>query len=113
MIGSKRKSSKFIAKLKKRKNQEDDAELGNDLDDDVPKYTANKEDEDDDDDDDETKEVDSDDETINSKFRRGMGLPSDLDLEYNTEEGTEEDVESDGEWNVMGAALEREFLEGD
>lgn len=54
-----------------------------------------------------------DDETLNTKFRRGEALPSDLDLDYNTEEGTEEDQESDGEWNEMGAALEREFLEGD
>ena len=63
-----------------------------------------------DDEDDNENEQDSDDETINDKFRRGEGLPSDLDIDYNSEEGSEEDRESDGEWNVMGAALEREFL---
>lgn len=63
------------------------------------------------DDDDDEEEEDSDNETIKDKFRRGEGLPSDLDFEYNTEEGSEEERESDGEWNVMGAALEREFLE--
>lgn len=63
-------------------------------------------------DEDEKKKSDTDDESINAKFRRGEELPSDLDIEYNTE-GTEEEQESDGEWNVMGAALEREFLEGE
>lgn len=64
-----------------------------------------------DDEDDIENEQDSDDETINVKFRRGEGLPSDLDIDYNSEEGSEEDQESDGEWSVMSAALEREFLE--
>lgn len=71
--------------------------------------------EDDDDDDDDEKDEDTeDDETISSKFRRGEDLPSDLDIDYNTEENSDEDPGgSDGELNLMGAALEREFLESD
>lgn len=38
-------------------------------------------------------------------------MPSDLDLGSNSG-GSEEDdkCDDDGEWNMMGAALEREFL---
>lgn len=50
--------------------------------------------------------------SINAKFRRG----EDLDLESNDSSAETErsndnnDDEDDGEWNMMGAALEREFL---
>lgn len=79
---------------------------------------------------------DDDDETPSAKFRRGRNssycyseilydgheinlllsslgenLPSDLELGSNSE-GSEDpiDEEDDGDWNMMGAALEREFL---
>lgn len=61
-------------------------------------------------------EEDSDvEEGISEKFRRGAELPSDLELTDNNSDGSEEppDEISDGDWNMMGAALEREFLEGD
>uniref|UniRef100_A0A336LUZ3 RNA polymerase II subunit A C-terminal domain phosphatase n=1 Tax=Culicoides sonorensis TaxID=179676 RepID=A0A336LUZ3_CULSO len=54
-----------------------------------------------------------DDEMPSEKFRRGEDLPSDLDVENDSSsKGSEEppsDVD-DGDWNMMGAALEREFL---
>lgn len=38
-------------------------------------------------------------------------MPSDLDLGSNSADGSEDEkCEDDGEWNMMGAALEREFL---
>lgn len=43
-------------------------------------------------------------------FSSGGDLPSDLDLGSNSADGSEEDKCEDGEWNMMGAALEREFL---
>lgn len=50
------------------------------------------------------------------KFRRGEPLPSDLDLGDDSQDtpGSDEGVDDvdDGEWNMMGAALEREFLSG-
>lgn len=62
-------------------------------------------------------ESDGDEETDDmpsTKFRRGEALPSDLDLGENESEsqGSEEppDETDDGDWNMMGAALEREFL---
>lgn len=61
-------------------------------------------------------EEDSDqEEAISDKFRRGAELPSDLELTDNNSDGSEEppDEISDGDWNMMGAALEREFLEGE
>lgn len=79
---------------------------------DINKTIENEDDEEDDEDEKEGEDSD-DDDTINTRFRRGEKLPSDLDIDYNTEDGTEEERESDGEWNVMGAALEREFLEGE
>lgn len=50
-----------------------------------------------------------------TKFRRGEALPSDLDLGENESAdspGSEDppDEIDDGDWNMMGAALEREFL---
>lgn len=53
-----------------------------------------------------------DDEMPSEKFRRGEGLPSDLDCESESSKGSEEPIDDvdDGEWNMMGAALEREFL---
>ncbi|XP_055603521.1 RNA polymerase II subunit A C-terminal domain phosphatase isoform X2 [Uranotaenia lowii] len=52
-----------------------------------------------------------DDESPSAKFRRGGNLPSDLDMGSNTE-GSEDPIDDvdDGDWNMMGAALEREFL---
>lgn len=55
-----------------------------------------------------------------AKFRRGEELPSDLDVdspegeESASNDGSDEppDEVDDGEWNMMGAALEREFLSG-
>uniref|UniRef100_A0A182YFK7 RNA polymerase II subunit A C-terminal domain phosphatase n=1 Tax=Anopheles stephensi TaxID=30069 RepID=A0A182YFK7_ANOST len=51
------------------------------------------------------------DESPSAKFRRGGDLPSDLDMGSNSE-GSEEPIDDvdDGDWNMMGAALEREFL---
>lgn len=53
------------------------------------------------------------DEFPSTKFRRGEMLDSDLDFgqDSNSEKSEEamDDVD-DGEWNMMGAALEREFL---
>lgn len=51
------------------------------------------------------------DEMPSTKFRRGEHLPSDLDLGSESNDGSEaQDTEDDGDWNMMGAALEREFL---
>ncbi|XP_053664624.1 RNA polymerase II subunit A C-terminal domain phosphatase [Anopheles marshallii] len=54
---------------------------------------------------------DDEDESPSAKFRRGEDLPSDLDMGSNSEGSNEpiDDVD-DGDWNMMGAALEREFL---
>uniref|UniRef100_A0A182T9D6 RNA polymerase II subunit A C-terminal domain phosphatase n=1 Tax=Anopheles maculatus TaxID=74869 RepID=A0A182T9D6_9DIPT len=54
---------------------------------------------------------DDEDESPSAKFRRGGDLPSDLDMGSNSE-GSEEPIDDvdDGDWNMMGAALEREFL---
>ncbi|XP_058054438.1 RNA polymerase II subunit A C-terminal domain phosphatase [Anopheles bellator] len=54
---------------------------------------------------------DDDDESPSARFRRGGDLPSDLDMGSNSEGSNEpiDDVD-DGDWNMMGAALEREFL---
>ncbi|XP_043468210.1 RNA polymerase II subunit A C-terminal domain phosphatase [Leptopilina heterotoma] len=69
-------------------------------------------------DDDESKENsqqddDEDDDPI-VRFRRGEGLPDDLDLGDISEDSVEiddtEDYEDEREWNAMGEALEREFL---
>uniref|UniRef100_A0A1B6L9H7 RNA polymerase II subunit A C-terminal domain phosphatase n=1 Tax=Graphocephala atropunctata TaxID=36148 RepID=A0A1B6L9H7_9HEMI len=56
----------------------------------------------------------SDNESLGDKFRRGGELPSDVELNDDSV-GSEEppDEISDGDWNMMGAALEREFLEGE
>lgn len=37
-------------------------------------------------------------------------MPSDLDLGSNSAGSDDDKCEDDGEWNMMGAALEREFL---
>lgn len=56
------------------------------------------------------------DEFPSTRFRRGEMLESDLDFgqDSNSEKSEEpmDDVD-DGEWNMMGAALEREFLSND
>uniref|UniRef100_A0AAG5D5R0 RNA polymerase II subunit A C-terminal domain phosphatase n=1 Tax=Anopheles atroparvus TaxID=41427 RepID=A0AAG5D5R0_ANOAO len=54
---------------------------------------------------------DDEDESPSVKFRRGEDLPSDLDMGSNSE-GSDEPIDEadDGDWNMMGAALEREFL---
>uniref|UniRef100_A0A1B6DUE4 RNA polymerase II subunit A C-terminal domain phosphatase n=2 Tax=Clastoptera arizonana TaxID=38151 RepID=A0A1B6DUE4_9HEMI len=75
------------------------------------------------------KEINSDDEerneddteSINSRFRRGAGLPSDIEFGEGSDGGLDNslgsdeppDEISDQEWNMMGQTLEREFLEGD
>ncbi|GJQ76601.1 hypothetical protein Trydic_g15464 [Trypoxylus dichotomus] len=60
-----------------------------------------------------TEDVESSmDEFPSTKFRRGEKLDSDLDIGDSNSEGSldpPDDIE-DGEWNMMGAALEREFL---
>lgn len=42
----------------------------------------------------------------------GEKLPSDLEMGSDSDDGSHgnEDSGDDGEWNMMGAALEREFL---
>lgn len=60
-----------------------------------------------------TSNEDSDkDESPVEKFRRGEGLPSDLDLgsNENSNASSSDNSQDDGDWNMMGAALEREFL---
>lgn len=54
----------------------------------------------------------SDDEMPSTKFRRGGDLPSDLDMGSDNSVGSDGpiDEDDDGQWNMMGAALEREFL---
>lgn len=54
----------------------------------------------------------SDDESPVEKFRRGCDLPSDLDCDgdNSADSSNNDDLEDDGDWNMMGAALEREFL---
>ncbi|KAH8261273.1 hypothetical protein KR044_006260 [Drosophila immigrans] len=53
-----------------------------------------------------------DDEMPSAKFRRaGEELPSDLEMGSDSNsENNQDDEGDDGEWNMMGAALEREFL---
>lgn len=56
---------------------------------------------------------DTDDESPVDKFRRGCDLPSDLDMgdgDNSADSSNNDDFEDDGDWNMMGAALEREFL---
>lgn len=59
---------------------------------------------------------DTEDESLGDKFRRGGDLPSDLDMGSNDGSGDsvksddDNDDGDDGDWNMMGAALEREFL---
>jgi RNA polymerase II subunit A-like phosphatase len=49
-----------------------------------------------------------------TKFRRGEALPSDLELGDDDSCGSDEPIDEidDGDWTMMGAALEREFLSG-
>lgn len=59
------------------------------------------------------KNSESGDESPADKFRRGCDLPSDLDMgdgDNSADSSNNEDFEDDGDWNMMGAALEREFL---
>lgn len=62
------------------------------------------------------KSEDSEDESVAEKFRRGGDYPSDLEMASNDGSGdsansdNENDDGDDGDWNMMGAALEREFL---
>ncbi|XP_052839427.1 LOW QUALITY PROTEIN: RNA polymerase II subunit A C-terminal domain phosphatase [Drosophila gunungcola] len=62
------------------------------------------------DDKDEDAEADDDDEMPSAKFRRGEELPSDLEIGSDSNSEKDPEDEDDGEWNMMGAALEREFL---
>lgn len=46
-------------------------------------------------------------------FQKGGDLPSDLEMGSDSNDdsdGNNPDEEDDGDWNMMGAALEREFL---
>lgn len=46
-----------------------------------------------------------------ARFRRGCDLPSDLDMGSDCSQGSQDPIDDDdGEWNMMGSALEREFL---
>ncbi|XP_055919788.1 RNA polymerase II subunit A C-terminal domain phosphatase [Eupeodes corollae] len=55
--------------------------------------------------------AEDEDEMPSTKFRRGEHLPSDLDIGSESNDGSDpQDNEDDGDWNMMGAALEREFL---
>lgn len=56
-------------------------------------------------------ENDDEDEMPSQRFRRGGDLPSDLDIgDESVGSNDPIDEEDDGDWNMMGAALEREFL---
>ncbi|XP_033254090.1 RNA polymerase II subunit A C-terminal domain phosphatase-like [Drosophila miranda] len=55
-------------------------------------------------------EEDDDDEIPSAKFRRGEELPSDFEIGSDSNSENNQEDEDDGEWNMMGAALEREFL---
>ncbi|XP_055848232.1 RNA polymerase II subunit A C-terminal domain phosphatase [Episyrphus balteatus] len=60
---------------------------------------------------DEKSSAEDEDEMPSTKFRRGEHLPSDLDIGSESNDGSDpQDNEDDGDWNMMGAALEREFL---
>ncbi|KAH8269585.1 hypothetical protein KR018_009568 [Drosophila ironensis] len=63
-----------------------------------------------DEDKDEDGEEEDDDEMPSAKFRRGEDLPSDLEFGSDSNSDNNPEDEDDGEWNMMGAALEREFL---
>ncbi|KAL0279337.1 UNVERIFIED_CONTAM: hypothetical protein PYX00_000923 [Menopon gallinae] len=58
-----------------------------------------------------------DEESPSVKFRRGEPLPSDLDFGDDSQDSPASDEPlddvDDRDWNMMGAALEREFLSGD
>jgi len=57
-------------------------------------------------------EADSEDtnlETPTAKFRRGEGVPSDFEVEQQSDDSGGEEIE--GEWSLMGAELERELLD--
>lgn len=63
----------------------------------------------------EDEDAEEDDEMPSTKFRRGENLPSDLDIGSGSDDNSgnsdnANDEMDDGEWNMMGAALEREFL---
>ncbi|EDW73914.1 uncharacterized protein Dwil_GK19439 [Drosophila willistoni] len=62
------------------------------------------------DDDDDNANEDDDDDMPSAKFRRGEKLPSDLEMGSDSNSENNQEDEDDGEWNMMGAALEREFL---
>ncbi|KAH8234356.1 hypothetical protein KR038_008343 [Drosophila bunnanda] len=62
------------------------------------------------DDNNEEEEEDDDDEMPSAKFRRGEDVPSDLEFGSDSNSENNQEDEDDGEWNMMGAALEREFL---
>ena len=56
-----------------------------------------------------------DDESPSIKFRRGESIEDVLDMDQEDTQDSEGSLEppdevDDGEWNMMGAALEREFL---
>lgn len=52
------------------------------------------------------------DEMPSERFRRGGDIPSDLDMGSECgSAGSDDPIDDDeGDWNIMGAALERDFL---
>lgn len=52
------------------------------------------------------------DEMPSERFRRGGDIPSDLDIGSECGSAGSEDPidDEEGDWNIMGAALERDFL---
>lgn len=110
------KTVRLVALVEGAPNSDREAVVDGDVlnvahEDDVAEGGSNSENEgqdygDDDDDDDE-------DEMPSARFRRGGDLPSDLDIGSDCGSvGSNEpiDEDDDGDWNMMGAALEREFL---
>ncbi|XP_017866445.1 PREDICTED: RNA polymerase II subunit A C-terminal domain phosphatase [Drosophila arizonae] len=77
----------------------------------VVEFDKNSSNDEDEPEDEEKEEEEDDDEVPSAKFRRGEELPSDLEMGSDSNsENNQEDDGDDGEWNMMGAALEREFL---
>ena len=52
-------------------------------------------------------------ETPASKFRKGEDVPSDFEVDQQSDDSGDEndndDIEEGGEWSLMGAALEKEL----
>ncbi|XP_019533693.3 RNA polymerase II subunit A C-terminal domain phosphatase [Aedes albopictus] len=103
--------NKTLRKRKRKEEKENRRNIFQKDDEDESSRTLIKYDETEDNDNSQTNLSSDDDESPSSKFRRGCGLPSDLDMGSNSA-GSDDPVDDvdDGDWNMMGAALEREFL---